>query len=1190
MRIIYDTTRKVNHTDNKLETTYKHIFISTIFTMKNNLFKKFLALFLTGTMLTGVGCKDYDDDIDDLKGQIEDLKGKIELKADASALQTIADKLQNVDFTAFVTNAQLDTKLAGYVESSKLAEEVKKFGYKTEADILKLIGDNTLDQAAINKLIEAQFTLANIWTKEVQKEVQALIDTAIGKIDTSVSDADLTKIKQAIIDAINNDKEVDGIREAISDMVGSGFKQYMADYIKQNTDIWAGQVGAAAIDAIDAANSALKDKIVGLINETAKGPDYGTTGNAAYLKDNDLTTVFTEYNAKITAIWNAIDDLAGRIQSIVFVPTETNAEIDVNFGGSYIEAAEEADNILLASSPKVKIAFRVAPAALAATLAKQITDGKVAASFIPEEVIKTPTRAAEEAVVPVTYENVIAKDGKLVFTAVANEALYKKLAKEGKTYAVALCLKQEAVPNEDGKEGYKSYGFEVVSPYISTSSASDPVNEHFVLATSVKEGETEKLVAYKDAAVYPLVWNSTETKEPLKDHVFAYQDGKELISLKTAAEKYLWDADVFGTLKPAYEHTSAKYFTKNGSEIALDKQTQLTINPANPTDEDNVKTMVSVKNNASKQSVGNVGDRFEMTDKVFITNGSKSILLFSDVKSQVKVTGDMAAELKDINVSVDWKYASYVSTDNTYSSFIVTVPADKAMPWETFKKLPNSISTTVAELPKDTGLILKAGEKTPTIKIEPIEMVSAESAQQFRVIVTNWLNGDGEATFTADANVGGTETFVSISGKATFKGLPAMSYTLATVDEKGNKTSVAYANGKYIVTLNSKLNELIYNANKAYFANAGEVTAFLKEFTDAAGIAQAASQNGVKPIVLEATAGITDGKIFKINFDGAKVNWQTQAEYSYNVPSGEGKGSIFNANKAFELKVNGVYTLKSTGYQLNANPNYLENGVMLVSGQVKDNKFVLNEINLTNAFTKSEEAKDATIKYALKTQDDGFSGVPTISKDEKYIMTWGNCRLNSVVVTATLEDKDKKVLDSQDFTVQLNAPILFADWKFFNGSKITVPVAGQKPATFNVIDKILAMDKDGNTPAIDPETSAWENAPVAIDVLKNALYEGDDETGYSLSGIATADTGYGIEVKYGELKWTGAPIAGVTFSTANGVITVPAGNEVLVGTPTATIEVTYTYKYDWTAIVKDNKVTGYEPTEFKKTITVAFTK
>ena len=39
----------------------------------NNLFRKFLALFLTGTMLAGVGCKDYDDDIDDINKKIDDL-------------------------------------------------------------------------------------------------------------------------------------------------------------------------------------------------------------------------------------------------------------------------------------------------------------------------------------------------------------------------------------------------------------------------------------------------------------------------------------------------------------------------------------------------------------------------------------------------------------------------------------------------------------------------------------------------------------------------------------------------------------------------------------------------------------------------------------------------------------------------------------------------------------------------------------------------------------------------------------------------------------------------------------------------------------------------------------------------------------------------------------------------------------
>ena len=96
-----------------MKTKYKHIFISTIFTMKNNnLFRKFLALFLTGTMLAGVGCKDYDDDIDDINKKIDDLNAKVELKADASALQTISDKLKDVDFSKFVTDAELSQELA----------------------------------------------------------------------------------------------------------------------------------------------------------------------------------------------------------------------------------------------------------------------------------------------------------------------------------------------------------------------------------------------------------------------------------------------------------------------------------------------------------------------------------------------------------------------------------------------------------------------------------------------------------------------------------------------------------------------------------------------------------------------------------------------------------------------------------------------------------------------------------------------------------------------------------------------------------------------------------------------------------------------------------------------------------------------------------------------------------------------
>ena len=67
--------------------------------MKKNLFRKFLALFLTGTMLAGVGCKDYDDDIDKINDRLDELTtGKIAtLESQLGSLQTAVDNLKSAD-------------------------------------------------------------------------------------------------------------------------------------------------------------------------------------------------------------------------------------------------------------------------------------------------------------------------------------------------------------------------------------------------------------------------------------------------------------------------------------------------------------------------------------------------------------------------------------------------------------------------------------------------------------------------------------------------------------------------------------------------------------------------------------------------------------------------------------------------------------------------------------------------------------------------------------------------------------------------------------------------------------------------------------------------------------------------------------------------------------------------------------
>ena len=134
--------------------------------MKNNLFRKFLAVFLTGTLLGAVGCKDYDDDINDLKGQIDDLKGKIELKADASALQTLQSEIK-LEFDKYALKTTVDgisAEVDKCLKSDDLAQKLEKLGNEISAKIMEEVKNlKYQNPEEVGKLISAQLTEANIW-------------------------------------------------------------------------------------------------------------------------------------------------------------------------------------------------------------------------------------------------------------------------------------------------------------------------------------------------------------------------------------------------------------------------------------------------------------------------------------------------------------------------------------------------------------------------------------------------------------------------------------------------------------------------------------------------------------------------------------------------------------------------------------------------------------------------------------------------------------------------------------------------------------------------------------------------------------------------------------------------------------------------------------------------------------------
>ena len=174
--------------------------------MKNNLFRKFLAVFLTGTLLGAVGCKDYDDDINDLKGQIDDLKGKIELKADASALSSLQQKLEGINFDDFVKDAELD-------------KMVKDLGYQTAEDVKALIPEG-MSTEDVKNIFDAQIKALDTWG-----EIESNIGKAVKEYlaGSEYTTAQQNQIVNTILKQI--DPTAQDIKTAIKNVLGTGVRR-----------------------------------------------------------------------------------------------------------------------------------------------------------------------------------------------------------------------------------------------------------------------------------------------------------------------------------------------------------------------------------------------------------------------------------------------------------------------------------------------------------------------------------------------------------------------------------------------------------------------------------------------------------------------------------------------------------------------------------------------------------------------------------------------------------------------------------------------------------------------------------------------------------------------------------------------------------------------------------------------------
>ncbi len=404
--------------------------------MKHNPFKKTLALLLLSAMTAAVGCKDYDDDIDTLNARLDDMQGKIELKADASALTALSAKVDAIDLSQFLTSDQVTSRinsaLAGYLKSSDLKAEADKLGYQLADDVqaaidAALAGISVPSDEYIKGLIDTQLALADLWTSDLQSKVAALIAEEFKKHE-NLTQTQTNQAVAAVLAALNDDKDVAGIREAISKLVGEDFSTYMADYIKTNAATWNGQVSDAVAAQLNANNQELKDAIIKAVS-------------GSYLTTADVQKMFEQYDAQLRAIVGDVEALKSRIQSLVNVPEYMDGTSSMN---PYKVGGTELDNCAAV------LTYRVAPAALNEEIVAlwENRDANGAEfSMISEEV----TRAAG-AGVTITGMKAL-EDGKFEVSVIADQTEMEALAARNKTLALALAINFRVAPAaEEGSE------------------------------------------------------------------------------------------------------------------------------------------------------------------------------------------------------------------------------------------------------------------------------------------------------------------------------------------------------------------------------------------------------------------------------------------------------------------------------------------------------------------------------------------------------------------------------------------------------------------------------------------------------------------------------------------------------------------------------------------------------------------
>lgn len=654
--------------------------------MKHNLLRNFLALVLSGIMLAGVGCKNYDDDIDkinnrldelyvtvaDLDEQIESVRNAIPsldaLNEEVAALRSELDgvktdvasidqKLEAIGDVQAKLN-ELSQKLKDYVNGAiQSSEETLRNELATKGAVSELEAlikgiqeDYKAELEEINnKLTALEGTVGELPAVDFSGDIQELKDR-LTALEGSAADAEALAALAERVEALEGievltesdvndliDTQINELLES-KPWLGDSLNEAIAAYLTNN-----GYITNAALNGYATYNETLAKLIAEMQNEQS---DYAAAliafiqANQTQIDANELQILVDGNQKKMSELMNEFSErlfaLENRIQSLVYVPSslaETSNRIPVT-PAPYIIFDDDSREYL--GNQTLEMTFRVSPA----SLAKKIADVKKATvSIITRKVSMSSTNSPAFTVESVTASE--QNEGEFTVKATTD---YKFGSENDETLAIALNVKIAGVTTGSEGEQTTHTGIDYTTSFLGLypTGWATRINDNLRI---VKVDDEGKLVAGLSNGLYSssLKYNDYSVVNFLEGFDVYYYDGKKYMPLSE-----MWE----GVLESSRSAFDAKKITINSANEKSYKVTAESVQ----IDEANLPTT----------DTDLIGDNITSSKVTFTVALGEKSLEIGEAQHKVTVVSN-GVETSVPQTAIAWNYSKATATHSGYN-------------------------------------------------------------------------------------------------------------------------------------------------------------------------------------------------------------------------------------------------------------------------------------------------------------------------------------------------------------------------------------------------------------------------------------------------------------------------------------------------------------------------------------------